>query len=82
MAVVKSENWGGDRRSEMAKAKHINHPGNRLWEYRVSRGLTQRELAERLYVTQQCISCMERGATRISAYTQQWLDAQEKGEAI
>ena len=73
--MTKTPNWGGDRRSAVAKAKHLNHPGNPLWEYRVSRGLTQRDLAEELYVVQQTISDMERGRAPISQYVRSWLEA-------
>lgn len=77
---IKTPNWGGDRRSAMAKAKHINHLGNPLWEYRVMRGLTQRELSDEMYISQQCISSMERGTARISEYVRRWL--REKGVAV
>lgn len=77
---TKTPNWGGDRRSAMAKAKHINHLGNPLWEYRVGRGLTQRELAEEMYLCQQNISCMERGALPLNEYTKNWL--KERGVSI
>lgn len=77
---VKSPNWSGDRRSHTARAKHINHLGNPLWEYRVSHGLTQRDLAEDLYISQQCISDMERGRLPISKYVRGWL--QERGVAV
>lgn len=70
---TKTPNWGGDRRSAMAKAKHINHLGNPLWEYRVMRGITQRDLAEEMFISQQCISSMERGKSKLSAYTIEWL---------
>jgi DNA-binding XRE family transcriptional regulator len=71
--IQKSPNWGGDRRSAIAKAKHINHIGNPLWEYRVMRGLTQRDLAEEMYISQQCISDMERGRLPLSKYVREWL---------
>ena len=77
---VKSPNWGGDRRSTTAKAKHINHLGNPLWEYRVSHGLTQRDLSEEIYISQQCISDMERGRAKISKYVRGWL--QERGVVV
>lgn len=77
---VKSPNWGGDRRSPTAMAKHINHLGDPLWEYRVSRGLTQRDLAEEMYICQQSISDMERGRAKISKYVRGWL--QERGVAV
>ena len=74
----KTPNWGGDRRSTAAKAKHCNHVGNPLWEYRVSRGLNQRDLAEEMYVAQQTISDMERGKRPISPYVRDWL--RERGK--
>ena len=74
MSCEKSPNCGGDRRSTIAKAKHINHPGNPLWDYRVSKGLTQRQLAEQLFICQQGISSMERGETRISADIYQYME--------
>ena len=77
---VKSPNWGEDRRSPTAMAKHINHLGNPLWEYRVSLGLTQRDLAEKMYISQQCISDMERGRAKISTYVRGWL--RERGVAV
>lgn len=73
--MIKTPNWSEDRRNAVAKAKHMNHPGNPLWEYRVSRGLTQRDLAEELYVVQQTISDMERGRSPISQYVRSWLEA-------
>lgn len=71
--MIQTPNWGGDRRSAMAKAKHINHLGNPLWEYRVMRGITQRDLAEEMFISQQCISSMERGKSKLSTYTIEWL---------
>ena len=71
--------WGGDRRSATAKAKNMNHPGNPLWEYRVSRGLTQRDLAEKMTVCQQEISGMERGVRPISEYVLRYMEAHKDG---
>lgn len=71
--------WGGDRRSATAKAKNMNHPGNALWEFRVSRGLTQRELEEQMLVCQQEISKMERGVRPISEYVLRWMEAHKDG---
>lgn len=51
-----------------------------MWEYRVSHGLTQRDLAEEIYISQQCISDMERGRAKISKYVRGWL--QERGVSI
>ena len=63
-------NWGGARRGPTA---HVNHVGNPLWEYRVENHLTQRELAEQMYVAQSSISDMERGRTKIQPYVKDWL---------
>lgn len=76
----KTPNWGGDRRSPQAQAKHINHLGNPLWEYRVSHGLTQRELAEEMFICQQCISDYERGRLPLSKYVREWL--RQKGVCV
>ena len=54
---------GGDRRSSRAP---IYHPGNRLWEYRMMRGISQSALAEEMYIQQQTISGMENGKYKIS----------------
>ena len=70
----RTPNWGGDRRSAQAKAKHLDHPGNPLWEFRVSRGLAQRELADMMYIAQQTISDVERGQRPISPYIANWLE--------
>ena len=78
--MTKTPNWGGDRRSETAKAKHCNHPGNPLWEYRVSRGMNQRDLAEEMYISQQTVSDMERGRIGISCYVRGWL--RERGVTV
>ena len=69
----KTPNWGGDRRSVVAKAKHINHVGNPLWEYRVTHGLTQRDLSQEMFISQQCISDYERGRIKLSKYVLEWL---------
>lgn len=61
---------GGDRRSSRAP---IYHPGNRLWEYRMMRGITQCQLAEEIHLAQQTISGMESGAYKISDYANAWL---------
>lgn len=68
--------WGGDRRSPKA---HVNHVGNPLWEYRVMNRLTQRELAEEIYISQSTISDMERGRSPITDYVKDWL--RERGVA-
>jgi len=76
-----TQNCGGDRRSAEFKTKqHNNHLGNPLWEYRVKRNVTQRELAKELHITQETISAMERGKSRISRYVMEWL--REQGEAV
>ena len=61
---------GGDRRSPRAA---VSHPGNRLWEYRQSRGITQCQLAEEIHLAQQTISEMESGISKISDYAHAWL---------
>lgn len=71
--------WGGDRRSDTAKAKNANHLGNALWEYRVSRGLTQRGLAKEMTVRQQEISKMECGVRPISEYVLRYMEAHKDG---
>ena len=64
--------WGGDRRSPKAPVKH---PGNRLWEYRISRGLSQNELAAEMFISQQCVSRMENSNnSALSKYALEWLD--------
>ena len=68
---------GGDRRSDKA---HVNHVGNALWEYRVMNRMTQRELAEEMYICQQTISEIERGRMPINEYVQGWLS--ERGVNI
>ena len=65
-------NWGGARRGPTA---HVNHVGNPLWEYRVEHRLTQRQLADAMYMGQQSISDMERGRTKLNAYVKDWLKA-------
>ena len=44
------------------------------------RGLTQRDLAEEMYISQQSISDMERGRLPISKYVRGWL--QERGVTV
>ena len=65
-------NWGGARRGPTA---HVNHLGNPLWEYRVEHRMTQRQLADAMYMGQQSISDMERGKTKLSEYVKDWLKA-------
>lgn len=62
--------WGGARRGPTA---HINHLGNPLWEYRVEHRLTQKQLADAMYMGQQTISDMERGRLPINSYVKGWL---------
>ena len=49
--------WGGDRLVDFVKV------GERLVKYRQRAGLSQEELAARLYVTRQALSKWERGAS-------------------
>ena len=69
----KKNKCGGDRRSKAAKAGHVNHIGNPLWEYRITRGMTQKELSERMFVCQQSISDMERGRLPITPYVYKFM---------
>ncbi|MBP5460756.1 MAG: helix-turn-helix transcriptional regulator [Lachnospiraceae bacterium] len=69
----KKNKCGGDRRSKAAKAGHINHVGNTLWEYRVMRGLTQKELSQKMYVSQQHLSDMECGKRKITPYAIEYM---------
>ena len=67
---------GGDRRSQKAD---IRHGGNPIWEYRTRIGISQSELAERMYLSQSAISDMERGRCRVSRYALEWIEDHQGG---
>lgn len=74
-----TSNCGGDRRSEKRhNFEAINRIGNPVWEYRVKYNITQRELAKRMYTTQETVSSWERGKCKIPAYVLTWLQEHDK----
>lgn len=74
-------NCGGDRRSYGYHHKQSAiRMGNPVWEYRVKHNLTQRELAKRMYTSQETVSAWERGKCKVSKYALEWL--RERGEAV
>ena len=77
-----TSNCGGDRRSEKRHSfEAINRIGNPVWEYRVKHNITQRELARRMYTTQETVSSWERGNSKIPPYAIDWLREHDK-EAV
>ena len=70
---------GGDMKSTKRKEyERINRIGNPIWEYRVKYNLTQRELARRMYTTQETVSAWERGKCKIPPYAIDWLREHDK----
>lgn len=67
---------GGDRHSAAFMTKQrAARTGNPVWEYRMSHNLTQKQLANMMHVTQETVSAMERGKSKISQYVADWLKA-------
>lgn len=74
-----TSNCGGDRRNNKRhEFERINRLGNPVWEYRVKHNITQRELAKRMYTTQETVSSWERGKCKIPAYALTWLQEHDK----
>lgn len=77
-----ASNGAGDKRGEKRHSfVNINRTGNPVWEYRVKHNITQRELAKKLYTTQESVSAWERGKCKIPPDVIDWLREHDK-EAV
>ena len=70
---------GGQKRYSRGVIGSVSHKGNALWEYRMTRKIDQRTLAEEMGLCQQSVSRMERGDTPISRYAAEWMEAHPNG---